>query len=258
MVKKSTERFSDRVDNYVRYRPAYPASVVDTLIDKCCLDENSVVADVGAGTGIFTRHLLDRHLQVVAIEPNQAMRQAAEKMLSGFAGFTSTNGSAEETNLADRSVDLIVAAQAFHWFHNNESQSEFARILKPSGWVALVWNQRRIQQQFQQDYNDFLHQYAPEYSAVNHMNIPDDAIAEFLSVEDYQTFSFDNAQVLDKDGFLGRMQSSSYIPSIDTPGYPPLLAAAERLFASHAVQGKISFEYDTRLYIGKIKLPGND
>jgi ubiquinone/menaquinone biosynthesis C-methylase UbiE len=244
------------VDNYVRYRPAYPTAVVDTLIDKCCLDKNSVVADVGAGTGIFTQHLLDKHLQVVAIEPNQEMRQAAEKMLSGYAGFTSTDGSAEETNLADHSVDLIVAAQAFHWFRNNESQSEFARILKPSGWVALVWNQRKIQQPFQQDYDALLRQYAPEYSAANHMNIPDDAIAKFLAGEDYQTFCFENVQVLDKDGFLGRMQSSSYTPAIGTPGYPILLATAERLFASHAVQGRISFEYDTRLYIGK--LSGNN
>ena len=257
-MKSSTERFSDRVDNYVRYRPAYPQAVLDTLIEKCCLDEDSVIADVGAGTGIFTRQLLDRHFQVIAVEPNREMRQAAESILSGFDGFTSLNGRAEETGLADGSVDLIVAAQAFHWFHKAASQEEFARILKPSGWVALVWNQRRIQQQFQQDYDALLHQYAPEYDENNHMNLPNESIAELFADEDYQTFVFGNIQNFDKDGFLGRMLSSSYIPPAGTPGYLALMAAAERLFARHAVQGRISFEYDSRLHIGKLELRCND
>jgi ubiquinone/menaquinone biosynthesis C-methylase UbiE len=251
-MKTPTKRFSDRVDNYLRYRPAYPEAVVDALTEKCRLDENSVVADVGSGTGIFTRLLLEKGLRVIAIEPNQEMREAAEALLSGEERFTSVDGSAEESNLADISVDVIVAAQAFHWFRRDETQREFARILKSTGWLALVWNQRKLQQPFQQEYDALLREHAPEYNLVNHMNISGDEIAKIFASAGYQKFVFENSQVFDKAGFLGRMQSSSYTPPVNTSEYPKLMESAGQLFAQYEESGTISFEYDTRLYVGKL------
>ncbi|MBL4574891.1 MAG: class I SAM-dependent methyltransferase [Opitutaceae bacterium] len=252
-MKISTERFSDRVENYVRYRPSYPEAVVETLIDECCLGATSLVADLGSGTGIFTRHLLDKQLRVMAVEPNEEMRQAAVAMSSGYDRFTSINGSAEESTLKDASVDLIVAAQAFHWFRHDEAQTEFARILKPDGWIALVWNERNLQQGFQKEYDALLHQYVPEYGSVDHRNVSDEVIAQMLSPEGFRRHRFDNFQLFDQESFFGRMRSSSYTPSVETPEYATLLAAAERLFAKYEKNGKISFEYETQLYVGKLK-----
>lgn len=251
-MKAPTQRFSDRVENYRRYRPGYPEAVIDVLMDRCHLDETSVIADIGSGTGIFTRQLLGRNLRVIAIEPNREMRQAAESLLAGYDLFSSVEGRAEASNLPDSMVDLIVSAQAFHWFQRNPARKEFARILKPCGWVALLWNQRKVQQQFQQDYDALIREQAPEYNSVNHMNIGDEVIAGFFDPQGYQNFEFANVQVFDKKGFLGRMQSSSYTPAPGCPEYPQLMAAAELLFARYAENLQVRFEYNTRLYLGTL------
>jgi SAM-dependent methyltransferase len=250
-MKDPIERFSDRVDSYVRYRPAYPDALVDRLIAACRLDGGSVVADIGSGTGIFTRQLLDRHLRVVGVEPNRQMRQAAESLLRGYGRFTSVNGRAESSNLAERSIDLIVVAQAFHWFRRDAAKEEFVRILKPGSCVALIWNRRKAGQAFQRDYEALLREHAPEYDRVNHMNATDRELAEFFAPNGYQMEVFVNSQVFDRDGFLGRMQSVSYIPSPDSPGYSTVMAAAEQLFAKYAHRGRVTFEYDTRMYLGR-------
>jgi len=252
-MKTPTKRFSDRVDTYVRYRPAYPTAVVDTLIETCGLDERSVVADVGSGTGIFTRQLLDRRLRVVGVEPNREMRRAAEAAQTGYGRFTSVDGSAEASTLANRSVDVVVAAQAFHWFDFSGTQREWARILKPPRWVALVWNRRNMCQPFQRAYDALLCAYAPEYAVVSYTNTSDDTIASFFAPEDYRVLTFKNEQTFDREGFLGRIQSSSYTPPAGTDAYLKLAAAAEQLFARHEQNGTIAFEYDTRLYIGQLR-----
>lgn len=252
MTKRPTERFSDRVDNYVRYRPSYPEAVVDTLIECCSLCSTSTIADIGSGTGIFTRQLLDKHLRVVAVEPNADMRQAAEAMLPDCERFTSIDGSAEASGLDDDSVDLIVAAQAFHWFRRDEAHQEFERILRFSGWLALVWNQRKMQQPFQKAYDALLRKHAPEYSAVNHMNISEDAIASFFDPQSYRVLVYDNRQIFDLQSFLGRMSSSSYTPAVGTSDYLRLAAEAEALFSTYSEDGVVAYDYDTRLHLGKL------
>ena len=139
-----TRRFSDRVDNYVRYRPSYPTAVLETLRSECDLSVATVVADIGSGTGILTRLFLENGNRVYGVEPNAEMRGAAEKLLRDFPGFESVAGTAEETGLAANSIDLVVAAQAFHWFDPDRAGMEFQRILRPGGWVALVWNERLV------------------------------------------------------------------------------------------------------------------
>ena len=169
------QRFTNRVDDYVRYRPGYPAALFEMLIGECHLGATSRIADVGSGTGILTRALLEATGgHVVAIEPNAAMRAAAEKTLAGEPRFESRDGSAEATGLPDADVDLVIAAQAFHWFDPARTRVEFARILRRgtqpwpsarSGNVALVWNQRS-DTALNRDYADMLERLAPEYPHV--------------------------------------------------------------------------------------------
>ena len=168
----STKRFSDRVDNYVKYRPAYPDEVIDHLVTDCSLSGKSVIADIGSGTGIFTGLLLSRGFKVNAVEPNAAMQQAAVKQHGGSPDFIPVNGTAEATTLADASIDLIVCAQAFHWFNNENTRIEFNRILKPDGQAALIWNNRVADaDDFAIAYENLLRHDSIDYNKVNHRNI---------------------------------------------------------------------------------------
>ncbi len=134
------KRFSSRVENYIKYRPSYPIEIIDFLKEKNILTENTIIADIGSGTGILTRMFLDNNNQVYGVEPNKDMREAAEKLLQGFTNFTSLEGSAESTGIEENCVDLITAGQAFHWFDVEQAKREFKRILKPNGNIALIWN----------------------------------------------------------------------------------------------------------------------
>lgn len=254
-MRNSTERFSDRAVNYARYRPAYPTEAIDVMIATCGVDEASVVADIGSGTGILTRQLLDRGLHVVAVEPNRKMRQAAEDLLLGYDRFASVDGAAEHTTLPSASVDLIVAAQAFHWFRYKDTRQELARIARPAGWLALVWNQRRVQEPLQREYEAMLHEHAPEYALAHHRDIPVASLKKLFIPDSYRASVFDHAQLLDRAGFLGRIQSSSYTPAVDAPGHRELMAAAELLFAKYSKDGRIRIVYDTELYLGQLNLP---
>lgn len=251
-MKNSTTRFSDRVDNYLRYRPDYPQPLIEFLLQHGSLDQNSLIADIGSGTGIFTRHLLDKQLKVLAVEPNHEMRHAAEKQLSHHPRFTSIEGTAEKTNLPDSSINLIVAAQAFHWFDRHLAKKEFHRILKPSGHLALIWNQRKLDLPFQQEYDQLLIQHAPEYKSVNHRDTPVEIIEQFFSPASFEYLTFDNSQQLDKQSFLGRIQSSSYTPAENTPEFLKLKSVAELLFDKHQSNGFIRFEYDAQIYRGQL------
>jgi SAM-dependent methyltransferase len=246
----STQRFSNRVDAYVRYRPGYPAGLVPQLLEKTGLGTGAVVADVGAGTGIFTRLLLQQGLRVYAIEPNAPMRAAAEASLGDDRQFVSVGAPAEETGLDNDSIDLVTAAQAFHWFNNAAAKAEFRRILKPAGQLALVWNRRKVSQPFQQAYDGVLREFSPEYGKVNHMNLREGEIAGFFAPAEMEVVHFDNSQRLDFSSLLGRLKSSSYCPAEDSPYYIPLVTELLALFDRHAVEGAIEFEYDTELYLG--------
>ncbi|MDP8950409.1 MAG: class I SAM-dependent methyltransferase [Actinomycetota bacterium] len=138
-----TQRFTNRVDHYVKYRPSYPRAALDLLKTECGLTSASLVADVGSGTGILSELFLENGNRVFGIEPNERMRETGERRLGRHPRFTSVAGTAEATTLDGDSVDFVVAGQAFHWFDPERARAEFSRILKPGGWVALVWNLRR-------------------------------------------------------------------------------------------------------------------
>ena len=248
----STRRFSGRVDDYVRYRPGYPDELIEALMERCGLGPGATVADIGSGTGIFSAKLLDAGLRVYAVEPNDAMRAAAERQLAARNGFTSVAAAAESTALDTDSLDLITAAQAFHWFNNEPARNEFRRVLKPGGYLALIWNRRRTGRAFQDEYDALLRRRAPDYGKVNHMNLDDREIADFYAPETMRKLRFDYRQRLDFDSLLGRLRSSSYCPAEDSDAFRLLRDELAVLFDRHAVDGRIDFEYDTHLYLGRM------
>ncbi len=248
---KNTERFSDRVANYVKYRPSYPAELVQTLTQQCNLNADTVIADIGSGTGKLTELLLEQDYAVFGVEPNQAMREAAETQFADNEKFVSVDGQSETTSLEGKSVDLIVAAQAFHWFEPVATKNEFKRILKTGGYIALVWNQRDIASPFQHAYDQMLAQHCKEYKDVNHRNIKDSEFEAFFSPNAFEIFNYPYIQKFDKASFLGRMYSSSYTPNPETDEAKPLNEAAEQLFNEHQSNGVIEFAYETNLYLAR-------
>lgn len=252
----STERFSNRVDDYVKYRPNYPAAVFEAIERRVREREASLgvawprtCADVGSGTGIFTRALLSRGWTVHAVEPNQAMREAAEKELGADASFVSHDGRAEATGLADQSVSLVVAAQAFHWFDEDRTRAEWSRISVPGGLVGLIWNVRQLGTPFMDAYEEVLSRRLPEYSRVTHRHVDDAALARFFRGK-YETERTLHRQVLTFQGLVGRVTSSSYAPEPEQAGYDELMRELRRIFEAHAREGVVEFRYQATAVFG--------
>ncbi|HEY4309923.1 MAG TPA: class I SAM-dependent methyltransferase [Pirellulales bacterium] len=247
-----TRRFSTRVENYVRYRPGYPAKVLRILSEETGFSSAAVVADIGAGTGISTKLFLDHGNTVFAVEPNDAMRTAAESLLGTEPQFHSIAGTAEQTTLADRSVDYVVAGQAFHWFDVAGARCECQRILRSGGWAVLMWNTRKTDTTpFLRSYEKLLIDFGTDYAEVNHANVSALALESFFGGRPHYR-AIPNEQVFDLAGLTGRLLSSSYVPSVEDPRYEPMLATLSRLFAEHQQDGHVRFEYDTELYFGQI------
>ena len=248
----ATTRFTDRTEHYVKHRPTYPPGVLDLLRDEMGLGPGSAVADVGSGTGISTALLLDRGYVAHAVEPNAAMRSAAERLLASRPGFRSVNGTAERTVLPAASVDAVVCMQAFHWFDRGAARAEFARVLRPGGWVMIVWNDRRTDTPFLADYEDLLLRFGTDYAAVRHNNVGDAALRAFYGAGGYQTRTFDNAQHFDFDGLRGRLLSSSYAPAETDPRSTPMLDHLRTVFDRHQAAGRVSFLYRTEVHFGRL------
>lgn len=251
-ASNATSRFSDRVQNYVRYRPGYPPEVLQVLKAECGLAPDRVIADVASGTGIWTRMLLENGNHVFGVEPNTEMREAGERLLAAFPAFTSVAGSAEATRLAYQSVDFVTAAQAAHWFDREGSRREFLRILKPGGWLVLLWNERLTDTTaFLRDYEQLLLTYGTDYQEIRHEKTTD-SVNEFFDPMPYVERAFPNRQIFDYTGVEGRLLSSSYAPGPGETKHAPMLEELQRIFDVHAVNGNAAFEYKTRLYFGRL------
>ena len=211
-MTNTVERFSNRVENYVKYRPSYPPEMLDLFRKEMNLQKFSVIADVGSGTGISAKLFLENGNTVFGVEPNELMREAAENFLKDFPNFKSIDGTAENTNLPDESIDFVIAAQAFHWFDKEKTRNEFKRILRPKGFAALIWNERQL------DINDFLREY------------------ENLLI------------TLDFDGLKGRLLSSSYMPSEEDSKFEPMIEELRCVFDKYAENGKIQVLYNTNVF----------
>jgi SAM-dependent methyltransferase len=248
----ATERFSDRVSDYERYRPGYPTELIDWIMQSAELRIGDTVADIGAGTGLFTRDLVAAGLKVLAVEPNAPMRGVAERQLGAIAGFVGVDGSAERTALANGSVRLVTAAQAFHWFDPVSTRVEFKRILEPGCGVALIWNVRRMSSAFAVAYEQLLLRRCADYADGVPAQADPKAVAEFFAPAECRSACFDYTQHLDYAGLCGRLLSSSYTPKEADPARTRLLADLQGLFDQYAQAGTVCFEYDTRVFFGLI------
>ena len=248
MTLDTIKRFSNRVANYTKYRPGYPPEVLELFRREMGLTQDSIIADIGSGTGLSAKPFLENGNTVYGVEPNAAMRQAAEDYLKDFPYFISHDGTAENTNLANSSIDFVTAAQAFHWFDADKTRTEFRRILKPGGYVALIWNERQLDTtEFLREYEKLLLKYAADYEKVRHENIDQQKLGAFFQ-DEYQRASFPNEQVFDLAGLRGRLLSSSYMPAEDDPSFPALEKELQNVFAKHAENDRIKVFYDTNIY----------
>jgi SAM-dependent methyltransferase len=252
--REPTQRFSDRVDAYVRYRPGYPSEVVRTLERELGIRPGTTrVVDIGTGTGISAELFLRDGYDVVGVEPNEAMRAAAQKRFAGEPRFRILPGSAEATTLPDASANLVLAAQAFHWFDRTRARAEIARILAPGGALALVWNDRHTDTTpFLRGYEDALRSWSIDYGKVNHQNLSDAEVGAFFRPTGCDIRTFPYHQDFDWEGLLGRAMSSSYVPLRGQPGHDELVAVLRDLFDRHAASGSVRFEYDTKLFFGPL------
>lgn len=248
-----TQRFSSTVEYYVKYRPHYPTAVVTLLEQHGELNSKSVIADIGSGTGIFSKLLLENGCSVIGVEPNAEMRTAAENYLADYKHFTSVDGSAENTTLEDSSVDIIAAAQAFHWFDLVPVKKEFERILKPNGWVVLLWNLRDSSQPgFMAAYEELLQELGTDYRSVCAEGVDENSIRDFFAPNAVKIVIFPNEQTVDWDGLKGRLQSTSYVPKEGDPNFDVMIAKAKEIFDTHQNQGKVKFIYQTKVYVGHL------
>lgn len=251
------QRFADRADDYVRGRPGYPEELFDTVARRAGLSPGARIADIGGGTGLSSAPWLARGFPVVAVEPSPAMRAAAIAALGGHPGFSALDGRAEATGLEPASVDLVFAAQAFHWFDPAAARAELRRILRAPAWVALVWNARRADgTAFLRAYEELLLEFGTDYLEVGHRGVDRERLAAFFGGE-FETLRFDNFQELDEPGLRARLLSSSYVPAQGQPRHDEMLGELTGIFRDHARDGRVRLEYDVDLYLGTLELSGS-
>ncbi len=253
LTTDSKARFTTRVESYRKFRPGYPAAVVDVLAREFLLGGDDTVADVAAGTGILTELFLAAGYPVVAVEPNAAMREACAALEAIYPKLRCVEGSAEDTGLADRSVALITVAQAMHWFDLERTRQEFARVLQPGGCCAVVYNHRRMGgDAFHSGYEQILREFGSDYKAVQGKHLSPEKIAAFFAPSTMQSASFANHQDFTLEGLMGRVLSSSYMPQPGDDRYPVMENAVGDLFVQHQQNGHVRMEYETVVCWGRL------
>ena len=246
----SLTRFSNHVENYIKYRPGYSEEIIRWLQTNYELPPGSTIADIGSGTGISSEQFLKSGYLVTGVEPNAAMRAASVQLLKKHPGFKAINGTAEATTLPYNSVAAIIAGQAFHWFDVAKAKTEFERILKPDGLVILIWNEKLTNSAFEKEYDQLIIKYGKDYVQVDHRNISTENIEQFFSPQKYQLKIFPNQQVFDFEGLKERLLSFSYMPTPEEKGFEAMINDIQQLFNKHSKAGVITIHYDTKVYVG--------
>lgn len=250
----STERFSGRAKDYAASRPGYPQEVATELMRAFALTRDAVVADLGSGTGLSCEPFLRAGLNVIGVEPNDAMRATGERQLAPFDRFRSVKGTAEATTLPDASVDLVIAAQAAHWFEPRAAGAEARRILKRPPHAALIWNDRVGHgDPFAEGYEALLVEHGgDEYARVRHRHAHHDLVAAFFGHAGYRELRFANPTQIDFETLAQRLNSASYVPKADTLDHAPMMAALRRLFDATQCDGRVAMVYETRVFCGGV------
>ncbi len=246
----STTRFSDRVTDYIRYRPQYPLEMIEQLEQIVGLTPVFTIADIGSGTGLSAQRFVEAGNLVYGVEPNFEMREASRTFFQGNRNFKAIDGTAEQTTLVTKSIDLIFCGQAYHWFDFEQTKLEFDRILKPNGAIVLAWNERCTTDPLQQEYEQMMRDLIPEYHKVTQKNIDTANITAFLAPRAVEIVSLTNQQIFNLEELKGRLLSSSYAPKEGDERYVEVMQALEQIFEKYQEDGTVVFRYDTKLYIG--------
>jgi ubiquinone/menaquinone biosynthesis C-methylase UbiE len=245
VLANPTERFTGRVESDRRCRPGYPAQIVNQLRRECGLSSAAAVVDVAAGTGLLTEIFLAAGFAVTAVEPNDEMRAACAELERTYPKLRCVAGTAESTGLPDHSADLITVAQAMHWFDPERTRAEFARVVKPGGWCAVIYNNRRLGgDAFHDGYERLLREFGVDYLSVKEQHVGRKRLAEFFAPSEMHSAVFPNAQPLTLEALEGRILSSSYIPQPGHPRFAEMQAAMRQLFAENQRGGTVTIEYD--------------
>lgn len=246
-------KFTGKAEIYSKYRPSYPDAFLDELFEYIRPVRESVLVEIGSGTGILTEALLKRHNCVIAVEPNEDMRSVAERRLAGYPGFVSHTGTAEHTLLEEHCADLVIAAQAFHWFDPDAFREECRRILKPGAPVVLVWNMRDRTAPIILENAEICRRYCPDFHGFSGNNITDELIVPFFRPGTCRIREFENPQYFDRESFIGRNLSSSYAPVAGSEGRDAFTADLAELFdRMQDGSGKILIRHVTRCYFGMV------
>ncbi|MES9683018.1 class I SAM-dependent methyltransferase [Gottfriedia acidiceleris] len=245
------ENFSGKADRYSKFRPSYSNEYINYLLSENHLSKGSVIADIGSGTGILTKLLLEKKLTVFAIEPNDDMRGIAEKTLKEYDQYKSINATAENTSLKNNSVDLITVAQAFHWFDKEKFRLECKRILKENAKVSLVWDSKDVLSPLMIELQEICKETCPKFKGFSGgiENTPD-VTNQFFKNGIYETMVYRNDLEMDLEGFLGRNLSSSFSPLSGEKEFEPYRTALTNLFNKYGLNGKIVYPYITKSYLG--------
>ena len=247
------DKFTNKVNDYVKFRPSYPKEFIDYLHITLGMSGESVVADVGAGTGILTKLISPISGTVFAVEPNKNMRTACIEYCEGLGNITCVDGSAENTKLKDNCLDFITVAQAFHWFDADKTKMEFKRILKPTGKVILVWNSRVPENEMHMENDEICRRLCPEFKGFSGSSkAEDERYISFFENSECERTIFKNDRVLTLDQFIGGSLSASYSPNVDDLQYDDFVGSLKNLFHKYSVNGKLLVPNNTRSYAGLI------
>lgn len=247
----NTNLFNGRAEVYTQGRPSYPKELIDALYTHYGVSHNSIIADIGSGTGKLSKQLLDKGSMVYAVEPNDDMRAIAENELSEYSKFISVSGNAENTLLLDHSVDFITVAQAFHWFDIKKFRLECDRIKKENSKIILIWNSRDMTSDFNRESYEIYSKYCPRFKGfLGGMKVDDVRFSEFFNGR-YEHITFDNPLMFTKDMFISRSLSGSYSLQEGDECFDDYIASLEKLFDKYAVNEIVKMNNKTDAYIGR-------
>lgn len=249
----ATQRFGARADAYARARPAYPQQAVVALVRALALPAGSCIVDLGCGTGLSSEAFLRSGFRLIGVEPNQAMRAHAAQLSARYRRFAVVDGRAESTGLDAACADLVIAAQAFHWFDVEAARKEALRILRRPPRAALIWNDRRTEgSEFARGYEQLLLRFGTEYRAVQERHTQVDRLERFFGHARWRTIGIAHSTPLDFDTLAERLNSASYVPSPADPRHGPMMQALRELFAGTARAGMVSMEFETRIHFAEM------
>ncbi|UQW96016.1 methyltransferase domain-containing protein [Rummeliibacillus sp. G93] len=250
---ETSGNFSGKADVYAKYRPSYPKEYIDYLFSTNHLKDDRIVADIGSGTGIFSRQLLERGLNVIGVEPNDDMRTMAEQSLNQYTRYISVKATAENTTLKGNSVDLITVAQAFHWFDKEAFKNECQRILKQKANVALVWNSRDLTSPVIKENEEICQRICSNFKGFSGgIEETPEVFSKFFKEGKYEFKKYSSEILFDYEGFLGRNLSASYAPKKDDKEYEKFVFLLSELFEKYSENGKIALQNITRSYLGTV------